>query len=126
VHAFPTPRRLLDVETLPGVPAEKIRRLHGVGEAALDGRLSAARLESLPPAEVLATLKSLRGIGDFYAQLLHIRALQGVDVLPTAEPRVLAAASELFGRALTPGEFAARVVGWSPFRGWAAFLLRAA
>jgi DNA-3-methyladenine glycosylase II len=126
LHAFPTPRRLLDVEALPGVPAEKIRRLHGVAEAALDGRLAAAHLESLPPVEVLATLKSVRGIGDFYAQLIHVRALPGTDVLPTAEPRVLAAASELVGRPLPPDELARHAAGWSPFRGWVAFLLRAA
>jgi DNA-3-methyladenine glycosylase II len=126
LHAFPTPRRLLDVDALPGVPAEKIRRLHGVAEAALDGRLAAAHLQSLPPAEVLGTLKSVRGIGDFYAQLIHVRALEGSDVLPAAEPRVLAAASELVGRPLTPDELATQAAGWSPFRGWVAFLLRAA
>jgi DNA-3-methyladenine glycosylase II len=126
LHAFPTPRRLLDVEALPGVPAEKIRRLHGVADAALDGRLAVAHLESLPPAEVVSTLKSVRGIGDFYAQLIHVRALQGTDVLPTHEPRVLAAASELVGRTLTADELTSMAAGWSPFRGWVAFLLRAA
>jgi DNA-3-methyladenine glycosylase II len=125
-HAFPTPRRLLDVDALPGVPAEKIRRLHGVAEASLDGRLAAAHLETLTGVEVIATLKSVRGIGDFYAQLIHVRALQGTDVLPTAEPRVRAAASELVGRPLTSDELATLAARWSPFRGWAAFLLRAA
>jgi DNA-3-methyladenine glycosylase II len=126
LQAFPVPHRLLDVESLPGVPAEKIHRLHGVAEAALDGRLDAGHLASLPAPEIVATLKSVRGIGDFYAQLIHVRALQGTDVMPTDEPRVQAALAELVGRPLSAEEVAVRAAAWSPFRGWAAFLLRAA
>lgn len=125
LHAFPVPRRLLQVEALPGVPVEKIHRLHAVADAALDGRLDADRLAALPPEDVLGTLKTVRGIGDFYAQLIHIRALQGTDVFPTGEPRVLAALEQLAGRPLTPADAAALTQAWSPFRGWAAFLLRA-
>ena len=101
-------------------------RGHGVADAALDGTLSAARLAALRPAEVVAALKSVRGIGDFYAQLIHVRALQGTDVMPTGEPRLLAAAAELVGHPLSPQELTEMAAGWSPFRGWAAFLLRAA
>jgi DNA-3-methyladenine glycosylase II len=125
MHAFPTPAQLACVEALPGVPAEKVRRLQGVAEAALDGRLDADRLASLPPADVVATLKTVRGIGDFYARLIHVRALQGTDVMPAEEPRVQAALAELVGRAVTADELASITAGWSPFRGWAAFLLRA-
>jgi DNA-3-methyladenine glycosylase II len=125
LHAFPLPARLLAVESLPGVPAEKVRRLHGVAEAALDGRLRAEHLAALPYEEVLRTLKTVRGIGDFYAQLILVRALQGTDVFPVGEPRVRTALEQLAGRPLTDADVARLTESWSPFRGWAAFLLRA-
>jgi DNA-3-methyladenine glycosylase II len=124
LRAFPVPERLLAVESLPGVPAEKVRRLHGVAEAALDGRLRAEHLAALPPDGVLRTLKTVRGIGDFYAQLILVRALQGTDVFPVAEPRVRAALEQFAGRPLGEADVEALTAAWSPFRGWAAFLLR--
>ena len=124
LHAFPVPERLLAVESLPGVPAEKVRRLHGVAEAAVDGRLRAEHLAALPYEEVLRTLKTVRGVGDFYAQLILVRALQGTDVFPTGEPRVHAALEGLAGHPLTEADAARLTAAWSPFRGWAAFLLR--
>jgi DNA-3-methyladenine glycosylase II len=124
LHAFPVPARLLAVESLPGVPPEKVHRLHAVADAALDGRLGAEHLAALPYEEVLRTLKSVRGIGDFYAQLILMRALQGTDLFPVGEPRVLAALAQLAGRPLTEADVARLTADWAPFRGWAAFLLR--
>ena len=73
---------------------------------------------------MLRTLKSVRGIGDFYAQLILVRALQGTDLFPVGEPRVLAALEELAGGPLTDADVGRLTEAWSPFRGWAAFLLR--
>ncbi len=36
--AFPTPRRLLELETVQGLPADRVPRLHAVAQATLDGR----------------------------------------------------------------------------------------
>lgn len=124
--AFPTPAQLRAVQALSGVPAEKVRRLHAVAEAAENGRLDVQQLSGQSAARALGTFKTIRGIGDFYAQLILIRALPGADMMPTAEPRLLAAATRLFGRAdpLTPDELTRLTDGWSPHRSWAAFLLR--
>src|SRR5947207_10354317 len=65
VRAFPTPRRLLAIEGLAGLPAEKIERLHAVGLAALDGLLYVDRLRSLGPLEGPKALLAIRGIGPF-------------------------------------------------------------
>ena len=67
VSAFPTPQRLREITEIPGVSDEKITRLHGVAEAAMAGRLDRARLRSLPVDEALAEVKTLRGVGDFFA-----------------------------------------------------------
>jgi DNA-3-methyladenine glycosylase II len=126
--AFPAPRALLAVRAVAGVSDEKLRRLHAVAGAALDGILDADALASLPADEALARLKTVRGIGDFYAMLILLRAVGVADVLPGSEPRILAAAARLTGRdtPLTADEFADITARWSPFRTWASFLLRTA
>ncbi|HTG40851.1 MAG TPA: DNA-3-methyladenine glycosylase 2 family protein [Methylomirabilota bacterium] len=54
LHAFALPNRLLEVTEAPGLNPEKLNRLHEVARAALDGRLDAARLRSLPFDDALA------------------------------------------------------------------------
>lgn len=49
IAAFPTPTALLDLDDVPGLPAEKVRRLHGVARAAPDGELDVARLHGRDP-----------------------------------------------------------------------------
>ena len=126
-HVVPTPEQLLAVQAFPGLSAEKIRRLHGVAAAALEGRLDTARLRALPPAEASAELRGLDGIGPFYSELVVIRALGHTDVLPSNEPRLLDTVGRLVGagRALTQDELAQAAVPWTPWRTWAAVAARA-
>jgi DNA-3-methyladenine glycosylase II len=129
ILVLPTPRQLLSVLSFPGLSAEKIERLHGVARAALDGRLDTAELRSLPTDEAAARLRTLDGIGPFYAELVIVRALGHTDVLPSAEPQLLALAGELAGagRALTPAELDAYGrEHWTPWRTWACVAVRAA
>src|SRR4029079_5863108 len=79
---FPRPERLFDVKVIDGLAEEKVRRLHGLAEAALDGRLATNRLRSLAPAEALAALRELRGVGEFTAQGILLRGCGLVDELP--------------------------------------------
>jgi DNA-3-methyladenine glycosylase II len=125
---FPTPEQLLAVEEFPGLPDIKLRRLHGVARAALDGRLDTANLRALPPEVAAAQLQELEGIGPFYAQLVVIRALGHTDVLPSAEPTVLQVAGRLLGgeQPLSQDEFATLAAAWAPWRTWAAVAVRAA
>ena len=55
VSAFPTPHQLLAVSSVPGVPAEKIGRLHAIARAALEGLLDRGRLRELPVEEACRT-----------------------------------------------------------------------
>jgi DNA-3-methyladenine glycosylase II len=128
VAALPTPRQLLDVTTFPGIPDEKISRLHGVAEAALAGQLDVDRLVSLGPEAAAADLQSIKGIGQFYASLVVIRAVGFTDVLPLEEPMLRGLVGELYGldgpcSAETLAEIAEP---WRPFRTWASVLVRAA
>ena len=78
--AVPTPSRLAAVDALPGLPADRIPRLHAIAEAAASGRLDAGRLRALPPDEAQTQLQQLPGIGPFYSSLIVIRACGHADV----------------------------------------------
>jgi DNA-3-methyladenine glycosylase II len=124
--AFPTPRSLLEVGPMKGLPEIKVERLRTVAEAALAGRLDPERLRSLTPEEALAELQQLPGIGPFYAMLILVRSTGHADVLPTGEPRVLASAAHYYtlDRPPSPERFAELAERWRPFRTWATVLLR--
>jgi len=122
----PTPSRLLAVEAVPGLPADRIPRLHAVAEAARQGRLSTERLHALPPYDAAAELRQLPGIGPFYASLVVLRALGHADVLPSGEAHARAAVERLYGRgALSTDELEQLAQGWRPFRTWVMVMARA-
>ncbi len=126
--ALPTPDQLLGVDSFPGIPADRIPRLHGVAQAALDGRLDADRLLAEGPERAMAGLQALNGIGPFYSALIVIRGTGFADVLPVGEPRVLDLAARLYQLDGPPSEaeFRALAQPWKPLRTWAAVLIRAA
>jgi DNA-3-methyladenine glycosylase II len=126
--AFPTPETLLGVESFPGVPADKLTRLHGVAEAALSRRLASVRLLALGPEAAMAELQEINGIGPFYSSLIVIRGTGFADVLPVAEPRALALAARLYDLAepVSTARFAELAEPWKPLRTWAVVLIRAA
>jgi DNA-3-methyladenine glycosylase II len=125
--AFPVPEALLAVESFPGLPPEKIERLHGVARAALDGLLDPARLLTLGPERAAAEVQAIKGIGPFYSELIVIRATGFADVLPATEPKALALAGDLYGLGgpATADQLRELAEPWRPFRTWATVLIRA-
>jgi DNA-3-methyladenine glycosylase II len=125
--AFPVPEALLAVESFPGLPPEKIERLHGVAGAALDGLLDPARLLALGPERAAAEVQAIKGIGPFYSELIVIRATGFADVLPATEPKALALAGDLYGLGgpATVDQLRELAEPWRPFRTWATVLIRA-
>jgi DNA-3-methyladenine glycosylase II len=126
--AFPAPSQLLGIEAFPGVPDEKLRRLHGVAHAALEGRLDVGHLMQQGPEAAMAELQSIKGIGPFYSALIVVRGTGFTDVLPVGEQKVLALAARLYQLAGPPSEAEFRELAevWRPFRTWAVVLIRAA
>jgi DNA-3-methyladenine glycosylase II len=126
-YAFPTPAALLQITEFPGVPAEKLRRLHGVARAAIEGTLDTAHLRGLPSSEAVARARGLEGIGPFYAELLVVRALGHTDVLPVNEPKVRERLAGLLRHPepVTPAQFERIADGWRPWRTWACVYIRA-
>jgi DNA-3-methyladenine glycosylase II len=124
-HAFPRPDRLLEARNVPGLQPEKVRRLHGLAEAALDGKLDTERLRSLPRDEALAELQALHGVGPFTAEGTLLRGCGVVDELPS-DAMTAEAIGEFYG---LPSPLDAAIWrqitdGWRPYRMWATVLLR--
>lgn len=124
--AFPLPQRLLELDAFEGLTDEKIRRLHAVADAALDGALDADRLAALDPDEAQAQMREIRGIGPFYAALIVVRASGTTDALPVGESKVLGHAGRLYGDgpSLSEERYADVAEEWRPFRTWATVLIR--
>jgi DNA-3-methyladenine glycosylase II len=128
VTALPAPSRLAALTELPGLPADRIPRLHAVAEAARRGDLDADHLVALGPEASQQAVQELPGIGPFYSALIVVRACGFADVLPHDEARSRQAVHELYGitTPMTDEEYATFAERWKPYRTWAVVLIRAA
>jgi DNA-3-methyladenine glycosylase II len=129
IRAFPLPHRLLKADIIPGVAPGRVEWLHTVARAALDGALDPRALAAMDPAEALAYLQELPGIGPMYATLILLRATGVTDVLTLHEPRLPAYVARFYGTGpgpASPAELQRIADGWRPFRTWAAVLVRVA
>jgi DNA-3-methyladenine glycosylase II len=128
VTALPAPSGLAALTDLPGLPADRIPRLHAVAAAAQRGDLDVDRLAALGPEAAAQAVQELPGIGPFYCQLIVVRACEFVDVLPADEARSRQAVHELYGitTPMTDEEYASFADRWRPYRTWAVVLVRAA
>jgi DNA-3-methyladenine glycosylase II len=127
VHALPTPAAFARIDRVEGLQDAAVPRLHGLAEAATDGRLDIDRLTALTPEEAMAELQRLPGIGPFYSALVVVRACGLTDVLSTQEQHSRRAVQTLYGLDHEPDEqeLAAIAEAWRPFRTWATVALRA-
>lgn len=125
---MPTPEQLLKVAEFPGLPDVKLRRMHAIAQAALDGQLDTQTLREMDPDVAMEFVQQFEGIGPFYSMLVTVRTLGHTDVLAMGEKRLLTIAGELMGagRPLTDAEFAKAAEAWKPWRTWATVAFRAA
>ena len=125
VPAFPRPSRLLELREARGLNDEKVRRLHGLAQAALDGRLDTATLASLPEAEALARLQELPGVGPFTANAVLYRGCGVVDGIPGADELGQTVIRDLYALETVTAADVERISdAWRPYRMWAVVLLR--
>ena len=124
LHAFPRPQQLLDLRAVRGLSDEKLVRLHGIAQAAIDGVLDRRRLRAVPVATALAELTALRGVGPFSSQGILFRGAGVVDAI-TDDPVSKQAVQRLYGLDHLPGhaEVLRHAEAWKPFRMWALVLL---
>jgi DNA-3-methyladenine glycosylase II len=127
VPAFPRPSRLLELNDAKGLNDEKVRRLQALARAALDGRLDTETLRAMEPADALAQLRELPGVGPFTADAVLYRGCGLADGLPNSDEMGQTVVKDLYGLADAKAADVERVAeAWKPYRMWAVVLLRMA
>ena len=106
---------------LSGMPRARARAIRSLAGAVASGRLTLSGTEEAS----LEGLARIRGIGDWTAQYIAMRALRQPDAFPANDLVLLRREGE--GRPWTPRELRERAEGWRPWRAYAAvYLWRAA
>ena len=124
LSAFPQPQVLRELDSFKGISPEKIERLHGIAQSALDGRLDRSYLRSLPIEKALAELRTIRGVGDFFSQAILMRGAGLVDSL-TNDETTKQAIQILRQMPKIPDQAMVEQIAetWRPYRMWTAVQL---
>lgn len=117
-RAFVRPDVLSSLDRQKGVSEEKMRRLAAVADAARAGWLDRAALRAMTPKDALAKLKTLPGIGDFFASGILARGAGQLDVVMDDH-----VTREAVARAYGRTDVRAIAEAWRPYRTWATVLL---
>jgi AraC family transcriptional regulator of adaptative response / DNA-3-methyladenine glycosylase II len=106
------------------MPAARLATLKAVAEAATADPNLFSPLGGAD--ETIARLKSIRGIGEWTAQYIALRAVREMDAFPATDIGLLRGAASLGGTKLTPVNLLGRAELWRPWRAYAAQHLWAA
>lgn len=122
--AFPTPGQLLDARSLEGINPTKTERLRTIAQTAKEGWLTREQLRAMSEADALAKLKTLPGIGDFFAQGILYRGAGSADAL-TDDEITRFAVTHAYGLNEPADQETVRAIAerWRPYRMWTAVLL---
>lgn len=124
-----TPKSFLTLDDaelkIVGFSRQKTIYARNLAETILRRKLSLNKLETLPDDEVRATLKELKGIGDWTSDVYLLMVLLRPDIMPRGDLALHAAYQRLKGLDRRPGadEFIAIAERWKPYRAVAARLL---
>lgn len=117
-HTFPTPEALIeaDISFVLNMPRSRGAAIRTVAAAVIAEPDLFTTGQSLDSA--VGRLKALRGIGDWTAQYIAMRALREPDAFPAADIGLLRALEDADGRP-TPKALLARSEAWRPWRAYA-------
>ncbi|MGI9205442.1 MAG: DNA-3-methyladenine glycosylase 2 family protein [Woeseiaceae bacterium] len=117
---FPTPERLVRARfNNLGLIRSRADTIRSVARAVLAGDIHFD--SSQDPDDFCEALKSIRGIGDWTAQYVAMRALKNPDAFPGSDLGLIKAID--YPNRVTPKELEKRAEGWRPWRAYAAMLL---
>jgi AraC family transcriptional regulator of adaptative response / DNA-3-methyladenine glycosylase II len=124
-HVFPTAKRLARASSLGlAMPAARQSSLKALAEA------SAADPNLFRPfgtiEEAILRLRTIRGVGEWTAQYIALRALREMDAFPASDIGLLRGASTIDGTRSTSTSLLNRAESWRPWRAYAAQHLWAA
>jgi AraC family transcriptional regulator of adaptative response / DNA-3-methyladenine glycosylase II len=124
-RVFPTAKQLVSVESFGlAIPTARLTALRAIAEA----------VESDPNLfrpfgdvdETVARLRAIRGIGEWTAQYIALRAVREMDAFPVTDVGLLRSVRSKDGARSTPAELLSRAELWRPWRAYAAQHLWAA
>ncbi len=117
---FPTPAKLARARCNDiGLVTSRAATIRRVSQAVCDG--SVVFDNDQDPAEFRASLTAIKGIGDWTAQYVAMRALKYPDAFPAADLGLLKAVGESGSAGVK--NLRARAEAWRPWRSYAALLL---
>lgn len=123
-HAFPTAAQVRAADLTPlGMPAARKTALTSLAEAALANPDLFQPLASVE--ETVARLRAIRGVGEWTAHYIALRAVRETDAFPASDIGLLRGAARN-GMRPSPAELQDRAEPWRPWRAYAAQHLWAA
>ncbi len=124
-HVFPTALRLASAKSLGlGMPAARQSSLKAVAEATVADPNLFRPLGSIE--ETVDRLRMIRGVGDWTAQYIALRAIRESDAFPASDIGLLRGARAIDGEKPTSAYLLERARLWRPWRAYAAQHLWAA
>jgi AraC family transcriptional regulator of adaptative response / DNA-3-methyladenine glycosylase II len=124
-HAFPKAKRLASARSLGlGMPVARLRALKAVAEAAVADPNLFRPFGSVE--ETVTRLRTIRGIGEWTAQYIALRAIREMDAFPATDIGLLRGIASVDGEETTAADLLTRAESWRPWRAYAAQHLWAA
>lgn len=115
--------KLSDIEMLNcQVSKQKSRYLRELSSAIISRKIDLANLRQLPETEIRSQLKSIKGIGDWTADIYLMFCLQAKDIFPAGDIAIVNTVKELTS-AVSPEEIITHAASWKPFRSLASYFL---
>lgn len=104
------------------ISRQKTKYLRALSTAILNGDIYLKELSRLKEAEIRKQLTSIKGIGDWTADIYLMFCLQAKNIFPIGDIAVVNAVKELYD-AKTKEEITLVAEKWKPFRSLAAYFL---
>jgi DNA-3-methyladenine glycosylase II len=104
------------------ISRQKANYLHDLSEKILDEKIDLESFSKLSLVEIKYQLKTVKGIGDWTADIYLIFCLQAKDIFPTGDVAVINAIKKLSNIKIKNG-IHKLTESWSPYRSLAAFFL---
>lgn len=121
-HLFPIPATLMRARCNDmGIVGARVETIRRIARAADNGQLNFDAAQD--PEAFVETLTSIKGIGDWTAQYVAMRALKHPDAFPTTDLGLLRAFDAPGRERIRPAALAALAEEWRPWRAYAALLL---
>ena len=124
-RAFPTAKRLARTESIGlSMPGARQRSLQALAEATVADPNLFRPVGTME--EAIVRLRAIRGVGEWTAQYIALRALREMDAFPASDIGLLRSAARMDGARPTAVSLLHRAESWRPWRAYAAQHLWAA